>query len=487
MAAKLGVAPSYFTSFFNGQGAGAGSYVDYAVDLDTNFAVIKTSFNDMVDEINSINGTNFLVSFDSVQFSDTDDGLFNFQGQGVLGGHSYEVTINGGDTTQVIVQKGQAIAQAQRAKSDLVVNLTGFGGATTFFIAIDGLGTPSLNASAGLQVLDIASAVWNGTIFTSVTQLAHIFWDGDEYTRMRYRPDDSGIWDTGGAPALANHKAFRVFADRVQALERMLTGRPTEADGTTLPQIGFGGNAPLPGIIPTDGATVRDTSTGFFRVTLNTVGFSASAVERLRFDAAGLTVISGKILNLAGTAALPSYTFAGDPDTGVFSIGGTDRLGFATAGNQAAEFDALGNLDLTLQTRGEATALNFDLPTSTSLSSITLDAEVRDVGASFAPPSADITIPTDGDGTYLVCLEVDFDEANSDGTPGAGNREIAIEFNGAQRGRVFQPATNATRTTLSTTFEADLTAGQIIRARAAQDSGGVDMNVDARITWRKSA
>lgn len=576
MAAKLGVAPSYFTSFVDGQGLGAINYVNYAVDLDTNFAVIKVTVNDMIDEINAVNGTNFLVSFDLAQFSDTDNGLFNFQAQGVLGGHSYSVAINGGDTTQVIVQKGQAIAQAQRAKSDSVVNLTGFGGASTLFVAIDGLGTPTINATSGSQVLDIASITWDGAQFTgTVTQLAHIFWDGDEYTRMRYRPDDSAIWATGGTPALANHKAFRVFADRVQALERMITGRNTELDTTALPVMGFTGTAPLPGLIGTDGAGVRDTTTGFFRVSANLIGFSALAGESLRFSSQGLSVKLGTpalpsihflgdtdsgmfrqaanvigfatagveririssagiqvvplgtvgapsfawttatntglylesttrlafatggvkaleldatqhVLGIDGTALRPTFSFLNDTDSG-FRSAGADRVALVTGGADALEVDAAGNTDLILQTRGEATATNFNLLTGTPLLSITLDAEVRDVGGSFAPSSADIVIPTDGDGTYLVCLEVDFDEANSDGTPGAGNREIAIEFNGAQRGRVFQPATNATRTTLSTSFEADLTAGQIIRARAAQDSGGVDMNVDARITWRKSA
>lgn len=52
--------------------------------------------------------------------------------------------------------------------------------------------------------------------------------------------------------------------------------------------------------------------------------------------------VTGATTTQAGTAAAPSISFTGDPNTGVYSPG-ADRIGFATNGTQRGEFDASGN------------------------------------------------------------------------------------------------------------------------------------------------
>ena len=53
--------------------------------------------------------------------------------------------------------------------------------------------------------------------------------------------------------------------------------------------------------------------------------------------------MTGPLAQAAGTAALPSYTFSGDTNTGIYSPG-ADRVGIATAGAQRVEVDASGNV-----------------------------------------------------------------------------------------------------------------------------------------------
>lgn len=480
MATKLSTDPSvYFVNFATGNDFTPSTYFQYAADMDTNFLAIRTSVNQLVDEVTALGGPNSQAPIDSLRINDPNGPVGVLQ-NGVIGQHSYEVSINGGDATMLDVQAGQAIAGGQRVESSALVNLTGSGGSGTRWVALDANGVPTLQTAATQAVLDIASINWNGTIFTgAVTQLARIFFDGDEYLEMRSRPVDTSVWSTGGGGvARSGFKVFRLFADRVLALERLISGRSTEGDGSALPALGLrGGTAALPAFVSTDGSGTRDTTTGWFRQAANVWAFAASAAEVLRLQSAGIRLI-------LGSEGTPPYSFIGDGDTGIFSPG-ANRLAFTTAGNRALEIDELGNVDFVLQTRGEATATAFSLASGAALSSITLDAEVEDVGGSFSAPSADITVPVGANLRWNAILEVFFDESTSS-SPNTGHREIALQFNGNDLGRVRVAAASSGDTRLTTTAEFVMGGAQVLRARAAQDSGGA-MDVDARITWRKVA
>lgn len=477
MATKLGVAPNYFTSFVDGQGVGASNYFAYAQDLDTNFAAIESTVNDLVDEVQAVNGPGALIARDVATYDDS-AGPVGQQQNGVIGEHSYEVSI--ATSTSLDVEPGTAIANAQRVRSDSTVNLVGSGSSGDRWVAIDANGLPSLETSANQKALDIAKVAWDGAQFTApVLQLAHIFPDGDAWLAMLERPRDGTTWaGDGDGVRRTGFKVFRLIARRIEALERLVTGRNTEADGATLPVPGIpAGSAANPGLVATDGAGTRDATTGWFRQAANVWGFAASGVEKLRLRASGIRAI-------LGSAGTPPYSFIGDGDTGAFSPG-ANRYAITTAGNRAVEVDELGNVDFVLQTRGEATATAFSLASGAALSSITLDTEVEDVGGSFAPSSADIVVPNGANLRWNAILEVFFDESTSS-SPNTGHREVAIQANGVDLGRVRVQAASSGDTRLTTAMENVMGGLQVIRARAAQDSGGA-MDIDARITWRKVA
>jgi type II secretory pathway pseudopilin PulG len=74
---------------------------------------------------------------------------------------------------------------------------------------------------------------------------------------------------------------------------------------------------------------------GMFRPLLGEIGFATAGTERMRIDATGNIIIQGPALQLQiGDAINPSLTFAGDPDTGIYSSG-LDTINFSTGGSEA--------------------------------------------------------------------------------------------------------------------------------------------------------
>lgn len=533
MATKLGVAPNYFTSFVDGQGAGASDYFTYAEDLDTNFVAIKSSVNALIDEVQAVNGPAGLIAFDLTQFNDPIGGI-GTQLAGVLGGHSYIVTTPTG--TSIDVSRGQAILQNTRVSSSSVVTFSSITGDGTKYIALDAGGVPFLETAAGQRALDVARITMTGGVLveSSLEQLAPVFPDGDAWNDAVSRDDESGVWATGatGEPVegrvRSGFRVFRGLVERFRAIERLLIGLSTEDDGNNLPALGLrGGSAGAPAFISTDGSGTRDTTTGWFRQAANAWGFSASGSERFRFGTYGIRLQNGseatppiagsgdtdtgvrfgsgllgmvvagadvirlgvaQAFNVLGSAGSPSYTFDGDGDTGVFSPG-ANRLGFATAGAEAAEFDPQGNLDLNLQTRGEATTTGESLADGATFSTVSMDAEVRDVGGSFAAPSADITVPTGADGTWQMIAHVEFDESTIGGAgPNTGQRGVAIQVDGNTRNPVVVNAAGSGDTRLTTVWEGDVVAANVLRVLALQDNDDNSAcTINARVSWRKVA
>lgn len=86
-----------------------------------------------------------------------------------------------------------------------------------------------------------------------------------------------------------------------------------------------------------------DTDTGIYQSAADTVGVTAGGVLRLSISAAAVTSLL-PVLHPTGSAVLPSITFSGDTNTGIFAVGGFgDILGFATAGLERGRFDSSGN------------------------------------------------------------------------------------------------------------------------------------------------
>lgn len=82
-----------------------------------------------------------------------------------------------------------------------------------------------------------------------------------------------------------------------------------------------------------------DTDTGIYDVSPNELGFTTGGVLKSIINS------SGQYLALTGSAASPIYSFSGDSNTGIFSPG-ADQIGLATAGTARIQFDSNGALGL---------------------------------------------------------------------------------------------------------------------------------------------
>jgi hypothetical protein len=240
MGSKISTDPAiFFINFDTGNAAGdIDSYLNYGDDLDSNFVDVRDKFNILVDEVNALGGSGALVNFDliSTDSAGTPGGV---RTSGLIGAHSYAVSINGGDASFLDVTAGVALINGkQRVESLSPVSLDGAAATPIVgvnYVALDVNGAPSIQTGAGAKSLDVASAVWSGSIFTSVTRfessgtqvsgdqfLATIMPDGDAHREFLFRPNIGSSWQD---------KNYYRPVDRMLAIERILAGVTTDGDG----------------------------------------------------------------------------------------------------------------------------------------------------------------------------------------------------------------------------------------------------------------
>ena len=460
MAQKLLTGTSYFISFVNGQGAGAGTYVTYASDLDTNFVSIQNSVNQLVDETKSTLSSNSLLNADMLKFDDPVLSPFTVD-HGVLGDHSCK-TVVGSPTTELDISAGTVFVHDQRVTVGspvTVVGNTGTLGTSTesVYLIIDQnsafrLDTEDsiVNGPGSLAPGEavIAVATWAGGTpeFTEVVrplQLANlatvpdevvpqpvaVFFDGDDYSAMLDR--------TASASAFTA-KVFLTMDARVRAIERLLAGLTTDSETDAVGPATFGADITTPGML----------------------------------------------VSTDGTAGAPAIRRSDDTNTGI-------RWG--ADGEMFLVSDAADVLKLTTdQFIDSATQPRFDfsrnatqsIATGTSLIVVTLDTETTDVGAWGSVSTTTLTVPTGGGGFYLLCLGGIY-AANV-----TGDREIAVTLNGAGTvladgmGRQRQTTTALGVSILSTMALLTLSAGDVLRLETAQDSGG-GLNFQGRFSGIK--
>lgn len=94
-----------------------------------------------------------------------------------------------------------------------------------------------------------------------------------------------------------------------------------------------------------------DTSnnTGMYRYAENSIGFTANGAAIATVDANGVTLLSGRVLNTAGSNSAPAFSFSGDNNTGIYNVG-TDAIGFATNGTLRATLSSTGQLSVGIAT-----------------------------------------------------------------------------------------------------------------------------------------
>jgi hypothetical protein len=110
----------------------------------------------------------------------------------------------------------------------------------------------------------------------------------------------------------------------------ILAGADYVTAGTKFPT----GSASVPSI-----TFEGDTDTGVYNVSPNELGFTTGGVLKSSINSAG------QYLALTGSAAAPIYSFSSDSNTGIFSPG-ADQIGLATAGTARIQFDSNGALGL---------------------------------------------------------------------------------------------------------------------------------------------
>lgn len=107
--------------------------------------------------------------------------------------------------------------------------------------------------------------------------------------------------------------------------------------GQTAPIVLTAGTAALPSL-----AFAGDPNTGLWSPAADTQAWSTGGVERLRLADTLLSAsvpirTSSEFQAANGTAAAPSILFTSDPDTGIYRVG-TNTVGIASAGGEAAAF-----------------------------------------------------------------------------------------------------------------------------------------------------
>lgn len=277
MAAKIVLGLStYVDAFATGQAAygRTGDYTQYPTDFDTNFNTLRVTINQIIDELNAVQGPNATLANDIMYFNDPDRSGGTVI-DGIIGIGSYKVTV-GAPTTQVDVSAGDALVSGTKVSKTGTTSHTGSGGAKTYWIAMQANGTTTLETSAAASgIFDVYSAVWNGTIFTSVTRIAttEVFLDGDDYENMRDRPVETPTWTA---------KKYDQAHYRFEAIERLLAGLETDGLG-----VAIGRHVHPDGVAATPGLTFRGTQDlGIYRAG-DTMGFSTSAVSAMLLDAEG--------------------------------------------------------------------------------------------------------------------------------------------------------------------------------------------------------
>jgi hypothetical protein len=157
------------------------------------------------------------------------------------------------------------------------------------------------------------------------------------------------------------------------------------------------GGYPVPGFhLGGAGLSLGTSSGGTGDLAIGTSAVTLGTDKRLLFDDAGLVGEATLTWNKAnsqllfptlGTAALPSSSFAGDPNTGVWSPG-ADRLGFATGGVARWEVALAGHLLAAADNTFDIGASGATRPKDLHLSGVALVGDGSAAAPSFAFDSA---------------------------------------------------------------------------------------------------
>lgn len=315
MASKLEPATGYLLDFAGGQGAGAATYVTYASDIDTDLGLIRTSVNQLVDEVILIQGSNAVLVLDLIR---ADDPTATAVSSGFMGDHSYQATIVttvGADDTVRITAGTIFGNNGLRIVLASTTDLIGFGGTVTFFVNVQANGLPQLSTTAGGGILDIWTVDWNGTAFLPATlvALADYLVDGDDFQDQLTVAGDATV-------PLQVHTRI---ANRMENTDRIFNGNPANvvAGGPVLGVIG------TPGMV--EGARLNRTSVT--TVTIGTAALQSHARDTTRVFTLSWTGTLSAVITSAGAGGLDTGAETANTWYAVHVIGDISRVNATAA------------------------------------------------------------------------------------------------------------------------------------------------------------
>jgi hypothetical protein len=156
---------------------------------------------------------------------------------------------------------------------------------------------------------------------------------------------------------------------------------------STVPWQGPSGTAGAPSV-----TFSGDSNTGLYNVGADTLGVATGGTNRLTLSTSSFTS-TVPTLAPSGSAAAPSYSFSGDTNAGIYSVG-ADQIGIATNGALRMTVDSSGNLGI-----GKTPASRLDVNGSyqgvmTSITSNTTLGEHQFVAADATSGAFTVTLPS---------------------------------------------------------------------------------------------
>ncbi len=315
MAQKLETTLGYLLDFSGGQGAGAANYIVYAPDMDTNFALIRSSVNQLVDEVIAIQGSNAILVLDLIRADDPGGPLVS---SGFVGDHSYQasiVTTTSADDTVRITAGTVFGDNGLRLTLGSTTDLIGSGPLDTFFVFVDANGLPGLSTSAGAGVLDIWTVDWDGSAFLPATLvvLTDYLVDGDDFQDQLTVAGDATV------PAQTHTR----IANRHENVDRIFNGNTVN--------IVPGG--PVLGVIGTPGLAsgARLARSSITTVTIGTAALQSHARDTTRVFTISWTGTLSAVITAAGAGGLDTGAEAASTWYAVHVIGDTSRVNATAA------------------------------------------------------------------------------------------------------------------------------------------------------------
>jgi hypothetical protein len=323
---------SLLRSFVDGQGAGAGTYVTYATDLDSNFNAIQGAINSLNAEFKAFGGQNSQLIYDLTRTASLQTGF--------IGALSFVSSFQGGNTI-LRVGAGEALTSSGRIAVAITTDLTGSGSSGTRYAALSTSGVVTLQTSASTGALDLYSANWNGSSFDTATLARlpgtgtnNLIVDADDFQAARVQ-ESYGQNGFAVLPSYTYDQITKRINDIVRVMGAQLTSSVSGASAPVLRAMALGGSVGTAGLMLSDGSSY-DTSTGFFRQAANSLGITVQGVEAARFVGGGS---EPQQLQRAGTTlATPPFAFVGDGNTG-FGWVSADRHRAVVGGVSAMEWN----------------------------------------------------------------------------------------------------------------------------------------------------